>query len=132
MPGSQRVSGSVAKEIRMVQTVQTASAEQLTSLQLATFPLQYHNNISAETILTTLFCFLFIHDTFDIFVTLLKTVTSCCDICGIEARTRALRGRNFRRSCSVLAKMFSMGSLTSLWPWTGIHILREDHLDPDY
>ena len=55
MPGSQRVSGSVAKEIRMVQTVQTASAEQLTSLQPATFPLQYHNNISAETILTTFF-----------------------------------------------------------------------------
>ena len=71
MPGSQRVSGSVAKEIRMVQTVQTASAEQLTSLQPATFPLQYHNNISAETILTTFFCFLFIHDTRDIFVTLL-------------------------------------------------------------
>ena len=82
----------------------------------------------------TLPCFMifssFQHDTHDTLVILSwhcdTLVTSCYDICGTEARTQAPRGRNFRRNCSVLAKMSSMDSHTSLWPWTGIHISRED------
>ena len=96
----------------------------------AAFPLQYQYYFTwfHFYILNTLFLILFlvIHDTREIQVTF---VTPCCDICGTEARTPAQRGRSFRRSCSASAKMSSTDSLTSLCPWTTIHISREDHPD---
>ena len=125
-PGRPWLSGTGRPERKW--SVQTASAEQLTALQPFLYkPILFHLIPFSPP------CFMifspFIHDTRDNLWHRDIFVTSCWDTCGTEAKTQALRGRNSRKSCSVLAKMSSMDSLTSPWLWTGIHISREDHAD---